>query len=262
MSSGEQAATSFTKDGGTQARVITIWGSPFGCTSQAIAKLVRLLNDGIKRNYGHAGPRFVEFLLQNRKKWKKWRAMYEECVKAWEDEAGDNAIAGRLATPFAAISVAAILAHEAIDLPWEYDDPITPLWGELTREATDQAAAALQHVMGWANAHEAEFFGRRNDKLPPPTQGWAGRWDIFRASDDDIRWQWIGLFSHRLDEILHDGGFEPESTKRIWRDRGWLKVTKDRDGTIRTRCKVRIGEETPWLVLITKAAVKAAENKS
>jgi hypothetical protein len=77
LSSGEQPATSFTQDGGTQARVITIWGSPFGARNQETGKLVRRLNDRIKRHYGHAGPRFVQYLLKNRARWTKWREWYQ-----------------------------------------------------------------------------------------------------------------------------------------------------------------------------------------
>lgn len=258
ISSGEQPAVSFTKDGGTLARVVTVWGSPFGEKNQDTGRLVRQLSSQLMRHYGHAGPRFVQYLLKNKKNWRYWREANRKVVEILEKKAGDNALAGRLASCFAAIGTTAFIAHKALDLPWAYSDPVLPLWKELVKEAKDRAASALQHVMGWANAHEAEFFGRRDDDLPPPTLGWAGKWDIL-PSDDDRPWPWICFFPHRLEAILHEGGYEPESTIRNWRDRNWLKLTKDRDGTIRTRCKFRIGEETPWLIVITKEAVKAAE---
>ena len=78
-------------------------------------------------------------------------------VGLWEDRAGDNAIAGRLAASFAAISFTAFLAHRALDLPWQYEDPIAPLWEELAKEAKDRAAAALRYVMACASAHDGPF---------------------------------------------------------------------------------------------------------
>jgi hypothetical protein len=262
LSSGEQPATSFTEDGGTRARVITVWGSPFGVKSPENGRLVRRLNTQLKRHYGHAGPRFVHYLLKNRARWKKWRERYQDLIEMWEDKAGDNAIAGRLAACFAAISVTAILAHEALDLPWEHEDPVEPLWHELVREATDRASAALRHVMDWAIAHEGEFFGRRDPKLGSPTQGWAGRWDRVPSDDKHRNWSWIAFSPLRLNAVLQDDGFEPNSTIRSWRDRGWLRTEKDQDGTSRTHCRMRMGEENSRLIVVTGEGVKAAEEAS
>jgi hypothetical protein len=258
LSSGEQPATGFTQDGGTRARVITLWGSPFGARNQKTGKLVRRLNDRIKHHYGHAGPRFVQFILKNRKHWKKWREEYQQFVDMWEEQAGGNAIAGRLAACFAAISVTASLVHEALDLPWEYEDPIAPLWRELVREASDQAAKALQYVMAWAYAHRDEFSGRRGDELPPPAQGWVGRWEMVR-SYDDLEWAEVAFLPPRIHTVLRDGGYEPDSIIRTWKGRGWLHTEKDKDGTVRTERHTRLGRDNPRMVVITKAAVKAAE---
>jgi hypothetical protein len=263
LSSGEQPATSFTEDGGTRARVITLWGSPFGAKSQEKGKLVRQLNERIKRHYGHAGPRFVQFILTNRNQWKTWREMYQNSIRVWEKKAGDNAIAGRLAACFAAISVTAFLAHKALNLPWEYGDPISPLWKEVVREASDRASAALRQVMDWACSHEEEFCGRRKPELPQPAQGWAGRWDRpTRPGRQDGDWDEIAFSPGRLKSILKDAGFEPDSTIRAWKDRQWLRLEQDSDGTKRTYAKVRLGNETARLVVVTRAGVEAAESES
>ena len=268
LSSGEQPATSFTQDGGTRARVITVWGSPFGAKDPKAGKLVRRLNAGVKRHYGHAGPRFVQYILQNRKRWKEWRDLYQEYIKVWETYAANNAIAGRLAASFAAIGVTASLVHKAIDLPWEDEDPIVTLWNQLVQDAGDQASKALRYVMTWAYAHVEEFFGRRDRKLGQPTPGWAGRWDqdvTIPGDDDDEgvkgQWKWIGFLPNRLAEILRDGGFEAESMIRVWKDRKWLRLAKDTDGAIRTHIKSRIGKVTARLIMVTHAAVDKAEEE-
>ncbi len=262
LSSGEQPATSFTEDGGTRARVITVWGSPFGARNQETGRIVRQLNDKIKCHYGHAGPRFVQYILRNRKRWPRWRKLYQRFVELWENFAGDNAVAGRLAACFAAVSVAALLAHKSVDFPWQYEDPVGPLWDELVREASDRAAAALRYTMSWAAAHEEEFFGRRKIPSPPPTQGWAGRWDE-NVTDkaEDCCWSWIAFNPIRLNTVLTEGGFEPGSIIRTWRDRGWLRVEVDSDGTTRTHCRMRMGRENPRFVVILREAVAAVEDE-
>jgi len=191
-----------------------------------------------------------------------------------------------------AISITAVLAHKALDLPWKYQDPIARLWAEITQEATDRASAALCHVMGWAHAHREEFLGQRARNLPPPTRGWAGRWgalgDIPGGDDLDDEpedegeedqmdveehqgndseeeprvvaggWQWIGFYPQVLDDVLRDGHYEPKSTIRIWKARGWLRVGRG-DEAARCQRKVRVGATSTRLVVITRAGAEAAE---
>jgi len=266
LSSGEQPATSFTQDGGTRGRVIELWDSPFGKKNQETGQLVRRLNDGVKRNYGQAGPQFIQYIFRNRQHWGEWRERYSNWILHWEEQAANNRLAGRLAASFATLSLTAELVHEALDLPWDYSEPVAPVWEEIVREASDRASAALLHALSWANSHVAEFFGRRESAFAPPAQGWAGRWDIDtgpgalepQEAPERYNWRWIGFHRVRLDVILKEGGFEPESTVRAWRDRGWLELEKE-GGTSRTQKKVRVGEDTVRLVVIPAEAFDAAE---
>lgn len=242
LTTGEQPATSFTEDGGTRARVLSLWGSPFGASSPQMGKRARAINEAIKENFGHAGPQFVQFILDNREEWEGWRQEYREELRKFEELTEGNPFAARMAPHFAAIATAAWLAHEALDLPWEYEDPIEPLWDELVQEAgeADRAAAALRHVMDWAYAHQDEFFGR-SPMDREPTRGWAGRWDSEQDNDaefpkhnpPDKKWEWIGFIPARLTEILREGHFESESIIRAWQDQQWLKVTPEATGICR-----------------------------
>jgi uncharacterized protein (DUF927 family) len=118
MSSGERPLSTFTQAGGTHARVLESWAtSPFGAKNKGMGALVRKLNREIKRNYGHAGPLFVKHLMKNRKVWPEWRKTYRKYVKEYEEKAGDNALAGRLADHFATIRPTAELVHAALELP-------------------------------------------------------------------------------------------------------------------------------------------------
>ena len=165
----------------------------------------------------------------------------------------------RVAACFAAISTAAFIAHKALDLPWAYSDPVSPLWNELVKEAKDRAAVALQYVMAWAYGHRAEFVGRRGRDLLPPTQGWAGKWDIKASGDDTATWTEVAFLPLRIDAVLREGGYEPHSVIRVWKERGWLHTEKEKDGTVRTERRTRLGEDSPRMVVITNAAVNAAE---
>ena len=157
--SGEQPATSFTQDGGTRARVLSLWGSPFKKVNGTTAKLVRRVNDELKHHHGHAGRRFVQYVLNHKADWQAWRKEYEDKVREYEKKAGANQFAGRMATDLAAIAVAGRLAHEALELPWGFANPIKTLWNEFAKEASeaDRAVAALRYVVDWAYSHQEEF---------------------------------------------------------------------------------------------------------
>jgi hypothetical protein len=147
--------------------------------------------------------------------------------------------------------MAARLAHQANLLPWDYADPVEPLWAELTARAAgaDIAAAALRHLLSWAAAHAHEFLGRRKATDPPPTGGWEGKWP------GQTNWGYIGLLPHVLNGLLAGAGFDAEAVRETWRDREWVVV--DADG--KAREKVRWGgpKDYEWVVAIKRTAVIA-----
>lgn len=219
IASGEAPLTSFSQDGGTRARVLDVWGSPFQEHNASTASVVNRINAGVLQNYGHAGPAFVAFLVQHRAEWDNWRQQYQQWREHYERRAGDNSAANRMAAHFAALSMAASLSHYALNLPWDHCGIPNEMWNELTTETAeaDRALAAMQFVLNWAQGRPREFFtpGRCQDQ--EPSQGWVGRHN---------EGQYIGFLPHKVDEILTQGGFEPVPTRRLWLDRGWLLVTE------------------------------------
>ena len=162
---------------------------------------------------------------------------------------------------FAALTVTAKVAHFALHLPWEFSNPIVPLWEKLIQEVAraDQGAEALRHVMAWANGHQMHFFGRGEERRPP-LDGWAGRWESKEISIPGKKkkelWSWIGFFAPRLNDILEQGGYQPDAILRDWKDRNWLLLDTEADGVVRNQHKTRIGSESVRLVAITRQAVK------
>ena len=268
LSSGEQPLISFSQDGGTRPRVLELWGSPFGATDAATGKVVRHITAGVQRNFGHAGPRFVRFALNRRAQWPKWRKRFQKLNQGYVERAGDHAFAGRMAEHLAVLHLASELAHKALQLPWGFADPIESLWDDVTREAgrADRAAAALQHAYSWACANEALFVGRAPvSSMHPPASGWAGVWRQTGQVDPRRKttgkdWGTLAFYPQRLEQVLRDGGFEPDSTIRTWRDRGWLKTNKERAGADRSRYRIKLGRESPWMVAITREAIESLES--
>lgn len=272
--SGESPITSFSRDGGTRARVLELWGSPFGdTTTPETAVLAVTINAEVLENFGHAGPEFVRFLIANRSKWPRWKKVFERFRRSYEQRADGNSVAGRLASHGALLHVTGLLAHRAGVLPWAHSDVVSELWGELVSESADadQAAAALRHVWGWACAHEAEFVGVESPEPNQPARGWAGRWDRHAGEFDPTansaervmpRWLVIGFVPSRLEEILREAGYEPIAILRLWRNRDWLQL--DSDGQHNRRMRLGHGRGAPSMrmVAIRRAAFEEVEECS
>lgn len=234
ISSGEAPITSFTQDGGTRARTLSLWGSPF--EGPGSARAVAELNQELPRHYGHAGSRYITHILPGDGRWEEIRTLYKESHDKYLARAAGHPVAGRLAAYCAVIDTAAILAHEALDMPWDYADPIAPLWSDLVSWASeaDRVEVALQIVSGWIKAHEQEFFGRHREdhdrRALQPHGGWAGRWE---PGND---WEYIAIAPHRVRSILLAEDFssaDAESIVRLWRERGWIETESSKDGKTR-----------------------------
>ncbi len=268
LSTGEAPAVSFTQDGGTRARCLEIRGAPFGSTTPATAAMVNELNMTIKGNYGHAGVGFVRWLLQHRNDWPRIEEEYRATVAHYCKHApadADHAVVSRLAQYAAALHQAAVYAHVALDLPWEFEDPLDSLWADLVAEASDAAGEerALRDVLSWAYSHSQTFFGRHikavdrwGQELTPkmPPAGWSGRWD---GEGED--WEWIGFFPTILQNVLADLGYTPEAILAGWKERKWLLLDDDRK---RYTTRQRVADGRPRLVAIKYEAIKEVDGEA
>lgn len=253
ISTGEAPATSFTQDGGTRMRTLTVRGSPFGASDHDTGRLVDLLNLGVTMNYGHAGPAFIRWLYACRADWDQLSELYQTALQDFAERA-ESGEARRLAQYAALLNLTASLVHGALDLPWRYDEPLTELWDELAAEASDAAGdiRALRDVVSWAYSHEERFYGRETadsygNSRPPPF--WAGHWKRHE-------WEYLAFFPTVLNEVLQGLKYEPEAILAGWQERDWLDTSK---GGGRTR-KTYVGNgNTPWMVRIKREAIDALD---
>lgn len=230
--SGEQPAVSFTQDGGTRGRVLTLWGSPFGGNAAADVASLRIR---LKQHYGHAGPRFVSHLLANQDRWPEWREAWAEAATAYAQTDPGSTVATRIASYAATIWMAATIAHDIELLPWDWRDPFgAQLWSTLIEEAgeANRAAAAARDMYGWAVSMRHAFDGQLatgnngQNELPPGTgTGYIGRWKDYE--------NYIGFVPSKATEFLKRLGYDADAVYRAWDDAGWL-LASGRKGHERT----------------------------
>lgn len=229
LTTGEAPMASFTEEGGTRARILELWSSPFGETSQRVAELITELRDASAQNYGHAGPRFVAALIANRHQWDEWRDRFRAAQRAYTQRAENN-VATRMAAHFAALETTANLVHELLELPWPYTDVVSVLWEELTSESAeaDRAAAALRTLLNRCHAEPELFIGslHRPGTDPPPGRCW-GVWRQRIEIDGEVE-EYLAVYVSKVNELLKSEGFDSRSTKRTWRDRGWTLTNENK----------------------------------
>lgn len=236
ITTGEIPVVDFSMDGGTRNRVLEITAAPFGGKSDKIEVEVNYLNRAFAANYGHAGPKFVQYLIRNRDRWNKWIDSYRSKIELYVAKATDAGFgtgkAGRLAAYAALISQTAEIAHRALELPYRFYDPLETLWIDLARQANDplNAEKAFEAVISWCNSHQSRFIGREIDDRNAPSAGWAGKWH--RQSDE------IFIYPHLVEDLLKSKGFPAaEPILKQWREGGKMRTGKDQ---LRYTVQVRI----------------------
>jgi len=224
LSTGEQSAVDYAKGhGGAKGRVLSLWGTPFGEGDQA--QMVQELNMTVKANYGHAGPKVVQFILDHEEDWPLWRTAHREMLSLYAEKTGGvGGVATRLSEIFAFLATTIPLIHAALpDLKPSRPiaDILDEIWPSVMQGAqqADLATEALKALWSWAVSNQAKFYGRHKldaqGSPVEPHQGWAGRWD------KPPKWGFLALTRATLDGVIgHD--FEVAAMIKTWADRGWL----------------------------------------
>jgi Domain of unknown function (DUF927) len=226
LSSGERSILSFTRDGGTAARVLELVGSPFGDDGRQAAIAVR---EGVYAHHGVAGAAFV-FCLQKYIADVGQERLRDRHRKATERLLGDGALAKRRAPLIAALALAATLAHDFGILP--YQAPTIATWKTLFhREETsdDRPGEALQVIRNFLAANQVRVEGSEAaiDADRDPSQGWIGK---------ELRGGAVAVSPELVVDLLRKAGYEYEAVKLAWAERGLTR----RDGK-HLACLVRFG---------------------
>lgn len=224
LSSGEQRVVDVGTRGGIQARVITLWGSPFG-KNQGPA--VRACHDFVHDHYGILGPQWIRWLQDHHADWPRWKARYRLWRDQWMEWVPDSPVSQRLAGSCAITALAGSLMHQAFDwshtLPTPHDvaQNVFQLQHRETREGT--AEQALRIVLEWCGAHLNTAEGLIWD------QGRWGLWTPWKktAESYDQTPTMIYLSVSHLEKLLADHDF-PASVILEWRDRQWIRTDTGR----------------------------------
>lgn len=253
LSTGESRLIDFGEHGGTRARVITVWGLPYGEKCFETGELLSRVYQGILSNYGHAGPAFVRWLHKNIGYRRAWAIRKDKRAAQWRKVARQHSALARQGDYYALLDLTEWLAHQAGILPWDpamHESPIKELWGAIAPAAMEanRSHGAIEYLRDWARQHDRYFYRSTENEKNEPHEGWYGRIEGQRRASDrllerdrkalekelelaqksgepgsaDMPQRYIAFVRPVLEDVLRERGYEPESIIRSWAEDGFL----------------------------------------
>lgn len=248
ITTGEQSVVDHSRDAGTVARVITLWGDPWGGPCELLPDIM----DRLRNNYGQAGLLWVDWCvrtLTDERYLKALRAQLDDLEMVWSDRLRREGTAGgasaRIARYLAAIDFVGEWATKVLHLPWYFESVVERCWSSIVSGAAsiDRPTEALRELYSRAVAEQGSFAGRADERHLPTR--YAGRWDA------DAKWPELMVTSEFLRSTLEDAGYEVAPTLKTWADRGWLRVGEGKNLQVKTR----LGGAQARLFAIRRAAI-------
>ena len=219
FSTGEKQLTQISELEGIKARIIDLYGSPFGKTEQS--ELIHEIKSIIHTNYGHAGRKFIEEII-SRINNKSNDILKKDYNQAYSDLAklGKDNISDRLARYMGAVEVAGNLAEEIFDFGGDAKNIVKKIFlhtcGEI-KERGDYPQRALEHIISWVQGNQNSF--DRQEQLATVEKG-----EIFGVIREG---EYIGIFPHKFKEIIKRSEFDNSSIMKAFKDRSWIQTTKE-----------------------------------
>jgi putative DNA primase/helicase len=205
------------------------------------------LNQASLENYGHAGPLFVEHVMGNREKKKKWQEFIDDLCRSVAKRADlsqSNGQAHRVLKRFAIAALAGELATKADLTGWPAGGAKAAAW-EMFRDwfdaeegvTTSEIDTAVQRTRDYIAKHPERFqmIGTEDN---PPVDGWR----------DD---HWVYIRTECWQKIHAPNN--PSEVARLHADGGFLKTQKS--GGFQVRMGRQI-EDRPWTYAVNAAKLR------
>jgi len=212
FSTGESPSLNLSNNGGSKGRLIDLCGNPFFKTDAESKSVVDRVNWTIQENYGHAGPRVVQFILDHRDQWNFWKEAYREADSILTKSEEMSPIEMRLGEYFAFITTAIPIIHAALP-ELRRDRPVKELLGSVWDRARNEAREAdvltkvLNIIQSYIINNNEMIYSKTlsEDNVPWDRKSYIGYQDI----DSNDNWSFVGLYPEVFNELLKKNGYDP-----------------------------------------------------
>jgi uncharacterized protein (DUF927 family) len=239
FSTGEQKITSFSRDGGSAARVFSLDGLPFGAANDETYNLIRKIERSLKNHYGSAGKIFIQYILNNRDKWKEWETYFYQQTNYYAEIAKGNTVSQRLAEYMGIIDLASVLFHKCFNQKYKAEKELLKLWEGIIsdNQETDRPKQALEDVISWVSSEENRLYIRDGETIFKPSDC-IGKWNEAKSED-------LCLYPVKLENFLKTQGYEPSAILKSWAGRNWISTARGR-----MKKKVSVKNVKEWMYVL------------
>jgi uncharacterized protein (DUF927 family) len=239
FSTGEQKITSFSRDGGSAARVFSLDGLPFGVANDETYNLVRKIERSLIKHYGLAGKMFIQYILDNRDKWQEWEDYFYQQTNYYADIAKGNTVSQRLAEHMGIIDLASVLFHNCFNQKYKAENELLKLWEGIIsdNQETDRPKQALEDVISWVSSEENRLYTRDGETIFKPSDC-IGKWNEAKSED-------LCLYPVKLENFLKTQGYEPSAILKSWAERNWIATARGR-----MKKKVSVKNVKEWMYVL------------
>jgi putative DNA primase/helicase len=224
LTTGEQQITDYTKSNGTVARVLSITGPAIEYNPE----LIEDIEHNTQEYYGTVGPAFLnwfvnldtEMLDVYKSLLREYGVKYRKTTK--------NVIMQRIAKYMGFIRLIADMMQHAFNIKIN-TDLLDELWLEIVNETQDTNAnrplQALQEMISYARINPESF----------PKSEFSNSYKILGELREHQ--QLLCFVPSVIDELLEKKGYDPNTIKRQWKEKGYIKTDTDTPSRRTFKCK-------------------------
>jgi putative DNA primase/helicase len=228
ISTGEQSISDFGEAGGARARVVTMWGPPWGRGSAAervnasVAAFQRDVIDVLTDHHGHAGRLFAGYVAgltveERRGLRARYRTLSNAAAVEVEAISPGHPIGSRLAEYVAFVRLVGEVAETVLDLRARDGWVTAERWADIVQRArpADVATAAMSRLVDWSLSRSLQLAGHPDaDKAMRDV---IGVWSTSATNRPRL-----SLIVSAANDQLRSSGFQIGAVTSAWAERGWL----------------------------------------
>lgn len=222
------------------------------------------LRHGVESHYGHAGPLFAKYLLEQeegyvKEKWKAWsQTLFNQMQEV-------DRFSDRIANKLSLLLVTADLVREALNIPLNIDGISNLLiqQNQQSQGSRDIGENALEAIKAKIYEHNSKF-----EKEHPPGDLESNGYECWGRIKKGGKFTEVYILPHKFRELLMECGFEDERV--VLADWKQKKYIKHDSGTYQKKTSIKKidedlkhndGRVKTYCILLPKDALSVKETK-